>query len=147
MCPVIQSVFDPLLFPPIQPLTLSQWGAYEGQHQRPYWIQEDSIHCSLLICYAGGFIIEVCLVRHYFPLVNPQRLLLLIFFSFMCPEYGFQDVLLHHLLREWGEVNWTVIFLVLLAFLEDGSDIYIPLIFEYFFWLPWLRKDYRVASQ
>lgn len=87
-------------------------------------------------------------VRNYFLLVIPWWLLLMIFFSFMCLGDGLQDELLHHLPRDWGEIDWTVISLILLlAFLEDGSDIYIFLVFEHFSWLPWLRKDYRVASQ
>lgn len=87
-------------------------------------------------------------VRNYFLLVISWWLLLMIFFSFMCLGDGLQDELLHHLPRDWGEIDWTVISLILLlAFLEDGSDIYIFLVFEHFSWLPWLRKDYRVASQ
>jgi len=60
-------------------------------------------------------------------LTTPDHLLLL-----QLPVHGIQNKVFHHLSRDGGEADWSVVSqILLLAFFEDWSDIGYPSVFRY----------------
>lgn len=113
------------------------------QHQWPSWTQVDNIRFFPLIYQASHFIIEVYEVGQAWVsygeamLTTPDDFLVLI-----VPENDrFQDLLLHHLLRNQDEADYPVALWDLFPFNKDEYDIYFPPVFRHFFQSPWSRMS------
>lgn len=62
---------------------------------------------------------------------------------FHVPGNGFQDYLLHHLHRDQGEVDQSVVSCILLALFEDSNEICFPSVLRHVSQSPQSLKDYR----